>query len=67
MLCGLLLAVASLVEGRGLQAHGLQELQCEGSVVAARELSSCGAWASLLRGLWAPGEATRVPAHAGGF
>jgi len=29
VLCGLLLAVASLVEGRGLQAHGLLELQCE--------------------------------------
>ena len=45
MLCGLLLAVASLVEGRGLQAHGLQELRHKGSVVGARELSSCGAQA----------------------
>ena len=41
----LVLRVASLVAGRGLSAHGLQQLYHAGSIVVAHELSSsmaCG-------------------------
>ena len=57
--CGLLIAVASLVAEHGLQAHRLP-----------RRLSSCGARAQLLRGLWDPpgsGLEPVSPALAGGF
>ena len=61
--CGLLIAGASLVAERGLQARWLQQLQHVDSVVAVCGLSSCGAGAQLLRGMWdLPGRArTRVP------
>ena len=90
-----LIAVASLVVEHRLQAHGLQQLQHVGSVVAARgpqstrasvvvahglsccgswalerRLSSCGARAQLLRGMWdlpGPGLQPVSPALAGGF
>ena len=39
---GLLIEVASLVSGHGLQAHGLQQLWHTGSVVVARGLQSTG-------------------------
>ena len=74
--CGLLTAVASLVEEHGLQAHGLQQLKQTG-------FSSCGSWAlecrlsscgtkqaQLLRGMWdlpRPGLEPMSPALAGGF
>ena len=37
--CGLLATVVSLVVERGLQVHGLQQLQHMGSVVVTRRLS----------------------------
>ena len=40
--CGLHIAVASLVAEHGLQAHGLQQLQHAGSVVVACGLQSTG-------------------------
>ena len=40
--CGRLIAVASLVAEHGLQAHGLQQLWCTGSVVVAHRLQSAG-------------------------
>ena len=49
---GLLIAVASLAAEHGLQACRLQQLWHAGSVVVARGLSSCGAWAQSLRGMW---------------
>ena len=67
---GLIVAVASLVVEHGLQAHWLQQLQQMGSVVAANGLSSCGAWAQLLNGMWdLPGPEIKPesPALAGGF
>ena len=72
--CGLLIVVASLVEEHGLQAHGLQQCgmqaqQC-GSWALECRLSSCGAWAQLLRGMWdlpRPGLEPVSPALAGGF
>ena len=50
----------------------LQSTGCRhaGSVVVACRLSSCGAWASLLRGMWdppGPGLEPVSPALAGGF
>ena len=66
----LLIAVSSLAAEHGLQAHGLQQLQCVGSVVAVRGLSSCGTWAQLLCGMWdlpRPGIQPMSPALAGGF
>ena len=45
VVCGLLIAVASLVAEHGLQAHGLQQLWHAGSVVVAHGLScsaACG-------------------------
>ena len=68
VVCGLLIAVASLVAG--LQAHGLQQLWHASSVVVARRLSSCGAWAQLLHSMWdlpRPGIESVSPALAGGF
>ena len=62
---GLLIAVASLVAEHGLQACGLRA-----AVVVARRLSSCGARAQLLRGMWdlpGPGLKPASPALAGGF
>ena len=61
MVHGLLIVVASLVVEHGL-------LGVRASVVAARSLSSCGAWASLLRGMWdipRPGLEPVSPALAG--
>ena len=72
--CGLLIAVASLVE-HGLQGRGLQQLwrmgfsSC-GSWALECRLSSCGTWAQLLRGMWdlpRPGLEPVSPALAGGF
>ena len=54
---GLLVVVASLVAEHGLQVHGLQQLwhvsfsSC-GSRALERRLSSCGARAQLLHGMW---------------
>ena len=74
--CGLLIAVLSLVAVRGLLIavlslaveHKLQGTRA--SVVAARGLSSCGARAYLLSGLWnlrRPGIKPMSPARAGGL
>ena len=75
--CGaqILIAVASLVAEHGLQAHRLQQLWHVGSVVVARglqtcRLSSCGARAQLLCGMWdlpRPGLEPVSPALADGF
>ena len=73
--CGLLIAVASLCCGAwalGMRAsvvvaHGLSSW---GSWALERRLSSCGAWASLLHGMWelpGPGLEPVSPALAGGF
>ena len=71
----LLIAVASLVVEHGLQAHGLQQLwhmgfgSCASWALECR-LSSCGARAQLLRGMWdLPGPELEpvYPALAGGF
>ena len=67
---GLLIAVASLVAEHGLQASGLQQLQHTVSVVVARGLSSYGARAQLLQGMWylpGPGLEPVSPALAGRF
>ena len=53
---------ASVVVARGLSSCGSQDLE--------RRLSSCGAWASLLRGMWdlpGPGLEPVSPALAGRF
>ena len=53
---------ASAVAARGLSSCGSQALE--------RRLSSCGAWAQLLRGMWdlpGPGPEPVSPALAGGF
>ena len=53
---------ASVVVAHGLSSCGSQALECR--------LSSCGAWASLLRGMWdlpGPGLEPVSPALAGGF
>ena len=71
---GLLIVVASLVE-HGIQARGLQQLWHAGSSscgLRALEcrLSSCGARAQLLHGMWdlpGPGLEPMSPALAGGF
>ena len=60
---GLLIAVASL-------DNRAQALGARASVVAARKLSSCGAWAQLLWGMWnlpGPGIEPMYPALAGEF
>ena len=52
----------SVVVARGLSSCGLRALECR--------LSSCGAWALLLRGMWdlpGPGLKPMSPALAGGF
>ena len=62
---GLLVAVASLDT-----EHRLLDLRARASVVAARKLSSCGAWAQLLWGMWnlpGPGIKPMYPALAGEF
>ena len=59
--CSLLVAVASLVAEHGLQTHRLSSC---GLRALERRLSSCGAWAQLLRGMWdlpGPGNRTHVP------
>ena len=67
--CGarLLIAVASLVAEHGLQARGLQQLQCVSSVVVARGLQSTGSVVvvhglscSAARSSWTRAQ-TRVP------
>ena len=72
---GLLIAVACLVAEHGLQVHRLQQLwhvgfsSC-GSRALERRLSSCGARAQLLHGMWdlpGPGLEPTSPALAGGF
>ena len=42
VLCGLLIAVGSLVAEHRLQVHGLQWLQCVGSVFVTHRLQSLG-------------------------
>ena len=67
MVRGLLIAVASLVAEHGLQAHGLSSCSLQ---ALGRRLSSCGARAQLLRGMWdLPGSGLKPvsPALAGGF
>ena len=75
VVCGLLIAVASLVAEHGLQACKLQQLwhmgfsSC-GLRALEHRLSSCGARAQLLRGMWdlpGPGLEPVSPALAGGF
>ena len=64
---GLLIVVASLVVEHGLQARGLSSCS---SWALERRLSSCGARAQLLRGMWdlpGPGLEPVSPALAGGF
>ena len=64
---GLLIAVASLVVEHGLQARGLSSC---GSRALEHRLSSCGAQAQLLRGMWdlpGPGLELVCPALAGRF
>ena len=64
---GRLIAVASLVAEHGLQARGLSSCCAQ---ALERRLSSCGARASLLRGMWdlpGPGLEPMCPALAGGF
>ena len=72
---GFSFVVASLVAECGLQAHGLQQLwhvgfsSC-GLRALGHRLSSCGAQAQLLRGMWdlpGPGLEPVSPALAGGF
>ena len=59
---GLLTAVVSLVVEHGLQAHGLQ--QC-GTQALEHRLSSCGARAWLLRGMWdLPGQGIELVSPA---
>ena len=72
---GFLIAVASLVAEHRLQALGFQLLSHSGfsscgSRALERRLSSCGAWAQLLCGMWnppGPGIEPTSPATAGGF
>ena len=52
--CGLLIAVASLVVEHGLQAHGLQQLQHVGSVVVVHGLQGAQAQQLWRMGLVAP-------------
>ena len=73
--CRLLIAAASLVAECGLLGSGLQKLWPMGSVVAAPGLQStgsivCGAWVSLLCGMWdLPGSGIEpmTPALPAGF
>ena len=56
----------------GVQAYrcGAQALGAQASVVVACRLSSCGAWAQLLRSMWdlpGPGLKPVSPELAGGF
>ena len=64
MVCGLLIAVASLVAEQGLQVCGLQQLWCVGSRAQAQQLwrTGCGMW-----DLPGPGLEPMSPALAGGF
>ena len=72
---GLLIVVASLIAEHGLQERRLQQLWCTGfsscgSWALERRLSSCGARAQLLRGMWdlpTPGLEPVSPALAGGI
>ena len=50
----LLIVVSSLVAEHRFQVHGLQQLCHTGSVVVTHRLSSCGAQAQLLCGMWDP-------------
>ena len=62
VVCGLLIAVASLTAACGLSSCGSWALE--------HSLSSCGAWASLLHGMWhlpRPGIEPVSPVLAGGF
>ena len=55
---------------RGLLLLQSTGSRCTGSVVVAHGLGSCGAWASLLCGMWdlpGPGLEPVSPALAGGF
>ena len=76
--CGLLIAVASLVEEHRLYVHRLQQLWLESSRAQAQQLwhtglvapRSCGTRAQLLRSMWdlpGPGLEPVSPALAGGF
>ena len=75
VVCGLLIAVASLVVKHRLQVRGLQQLAARklrscGSRALERRLSSCGTRAQLLRGMWylpGPGLKPVFPALAGRF
>ena len=72
---GLLIAVASLVAEHGLLGAQISvvvalRLSSCGSRALEHRLSSCGAWASLLHGMWdlpGPGLEPVSPALAGGF
>ena len=55
---------------RGFSCCGARALGAQASVVVARGLSSCGAWALSLRGMWdlpGPGIEPMSPALTGGF
>ena len=65
--CGLLIAVASLITEHGLQARGLSSC---GLRAPERRLSSCGTRAQLFCGMWdppGPGLKPVSPELAGGF
>ena len=65
-----LTTVAPPTVEHGHQGHGSQQLQHTGPVVEVRRLSSCGAGAQLLRGMWdppGPGLEPLSPAPAGGL
>ena len=75
VVCGLLIAVASLVAEHRLQVRRLHQLwhagfsSCGSQAIELR-LSSCGARAYLLHGMWdlpGPGLELLSPALAGGF
>ena len=74
VVCGLLIAVASLFVEHGLQSAGsvvvARGLSSCDSRALERRLSSCGAWAQLFHGMWdlpGPGIEPVSPALAGGF
>ena len=67
VVCGLLIALASFVAEHGLQVRRLSSC---GSWALECRLSSCGALAQLLRGMWSlpgPGHELVSPALAGRF
>ena len=58
VVCGLLIPVDSLVAGHGLEAHRLQELQCQGAGVLVNRLSC-----SVARGIFPDQKSNWCPLH----